>query len=63
MIRLLKIAGQFLVIVALFAGVAALSNRPVYRQTPEGTGIIMLSFVHGANLSVVRDFETGGGLI
>jgi hypothetical protein len=49
MINPIKSVGQLVVIGALFAGVAALSNRPVYRQTPPGTGIIMLSFVHGAD--------------
>lgn len=49
MINPVKIVGQLVVIGALFAGVAALSNRPVYRQTPPGTGIVMLSFVHGAD--------------
>jgi hypothetical protein len=49
MMNSLRIAGQLAVIVALFAGVAVLSDRPMYRQTPEGTGIIMLSFVHGAD--------------
>ena len=49
MINSIKIIGQLIVIGALFAGVAALSNRPVYRQTPPDTGIIMLSFVHGAD--------------
>jgi hypothetical protein len=45
----IRIAGQLIVIGALFAGVAVLSDRPVYRQTPPGTGIIMLSFVHSAD--------------
>jgi len=52
MINPIKIVGQFIVIGALFAGVAALSNRPVYRQTPPGTGIIMLTFVHAADRRV-----------
>jgi hypothetical protein len=38
-----------LVIAALFAAVAAFSDWPVYRQTPRGSGIVMLSFVHGAD--------------
>jgi hypothetical protein len=46
MIDPIKMVGQLIVIGALFAGVAVLSNRPVYRQTPSGTGIIMLAFVH-----------------
>lgn len=32
MINPIKIVGQLLVIGSLFAGVAAISNRPVYRQ-------------------------------
>jgi len=49
MIAILRIGGQFLVIVALFAAVAAFSDRPVYRQTPVGSAIVMLSFVHGSD--------------
>ena len=47
MIDPIKMVGQLIVIGALFAGVAVISNRPVYRQTPSGTGIMMLAFVHG----------------
>jgi hypothetical protein len=47
--RLLRLAGQFAIIAALFAGVAWLSDRPVYRQIPENSGIMMLTFVHGAD--------------
>jgi len=49
MIAILRIGGQFLVIVALFAAVAAFSDRPVYRQTPPGSAIVMLTFVHGSD--------------
>jgi hypothetical protein len=49
MSAVLRASGQFLVIVALFAAVAALSDWPAYRQTPSGTGVLMLSFVHGAD--------------
>ncbi|MFO1109340.1 MAG: hypothetical protein U1E61_09175 [Bradyrhizobium sp.] len=42
-------AGQFLVIVALFAGVAALSDWPRYGQIQQGSGVVMLSFVHSAD--------------
>ncbi len=49
MTRALRIAGQFLVILALFAGVAFLSDRPFYRQIPENSAVMMLSFVHGAD--------------
>lgn len=45
----LRLAGQFLVIGALFAGVAWLSDRPVYRKIPEGSGMMMLTFVHSAD--------------
>jgi len=49
MTRALRIGGQFVVILALFASVAAFANWPVYRQIPQGSGIVMLSFVHGAD--------------
>ena len=45
----LRIAGQFLVIAALFVAVAAFSDWPVYRQISRGSAIVMLSFVHGAD--------------
>jgi hypothetical protein len=45
----LRKCGQLAVIAALFAGVAAFADWPVYRQTPRGTAIVMLSFVHGAD--------------
>jgi len=41
--------GQFLVIAVLFAMAAVFSNWPVYRQIPQGSGIVVLSFVHGAD--------------
>jgi hypothetical protein len=49
MSRALHVVGQFVVIVALFAAVAWLSDRPVYRQLPEGSAVMMLTFVHGAD--------------
>lgn len=49
MIPLLRLAGQFIVILALFGAVAALADWPVYRQIPKDSGIIMLTFVHGAD--------------
>jgi hypothetical protein len=49
MTRALRLAGQFVVIAALFAGVAWLSDRPTYRQIPGDSGIMMLTFVHGAD--------------
>ncbi len=47
----LREVGQFLVVLAVTVGTVALSDWPVYRRTPEGTGVVMLSFVHHA----VRD--------
>jgi len=49
MTKVLRLAGQFVTIAVLFAGVAWLSDRPVYRQIPEGSGMMMLTFVHGAD--------------
>jgi hypothetical protein len=49
MSRALRLMGQFVVIAALFAAVAWLSDRPVYRQIPEGSAVMMLTFVHGAD--------------
>jgi hypothetical protein len=49
MTKVMRLAGQFVVMAALFAGVAWLSDRPVYRQIPEGSGMMMLTFVHGAD--------------
>ncbi len=46
---ILRLAGQFAAILALFAGVAALADWPVYRQIPAGYGVVILTFVHGAN--------------
>lgn len=45
----LRTAGQFVVILALFMAVAAFSNWPVYRQNPQGSAVVMLTFVHGAD--------------
>ena len=49
LIRALRLAGQFVVVAALFAGAASLADRPMYRQTPRDTGIVVLTFVHGAD--------------
>jgi hypothetical protein len=49
MSRVLRLAGQFAVIAALFAGVAWLSDRPTYRQIPQGSAVLMLTFVHSAD--------------
>jgi hypothetical protein len=45
----LRLAGQFIVIAALFAGVAALSDWPSYAQIPKESGVVLLTFVHGAD--------------
>lgn len=45
----IRAAGQFVVILLLFAAVAALANWPVYRQIPEGSALVVLTFVHGAD--------------
>jgi hypothetical protein len=44
-----RTAGQFVIILALFAGVAVLSSRPAWRQIPEQSGVMLLTFVHGAD--------------
>jgi hypothetical protein len=49
MTDLLRGAGQFVVIAALFAGVVTFSNWPAYRQLPEGQAVVTLSLVHGAD--------------
>jgi hypothetical protein len=49
MIKLLKLAGQFVVVAALFAVVAVLSDWPAYRSIPKGHAVVMLSFVHSAD--------------
>ena len=49
MSRPLRLVGQFAVIAALFAAAAWLSDHPTYRQIPEGSAVMMLTFVHGAD--------------
>jgi hypothetical protein len=49
MTRALRLAGQFSIIAALFTAVAWLSDRPIYRQIPERSAVMMLTFVHGAD--------------
>jgi hypothetical protein len=49
MTRLLRTAGQLAAIVLLFAAVSAFSAWPVYRQTPPGTAVLLLTFVHGSD--------------
>ena len=40
---------QFVVIVLLFSAVSAFANWPIYRQIPEGSAVVLLTFVHGAD--------------
>lgn len=44
-----RAAGQFVVILGLFAAVAALADWPVYRQIRRGDALVVLTFVHGAD--------------
>lgn len=46
--RYLRYAGQFVVIAALFAAVVTFAAWPAYRQFPSGSGVVLLTFVHGA---------------
>jgi hypothetical protein len=45
----LRTIGQFAVILLLFSGVAALASRPVYRQIPADSAVVVLTLVHGAD--------------
>lgn len=45
----LALSAGFVLLVLVFAGAAALSNRPLHRSLPEGTGVLTLSFSHGAD--------------
>jgi len=47
----LRLLGQFAVLAALTAFVAAFSNGPAYHQVPAGTGAIKFSFSHQADRS------------
>ena len=49
MMLYLRLAGQFVVIAALFAAVATFADWPAYRQFPPGSAIVLLTFVHGAD--------------
>jgi hypothetical protein len=49
MSKALRICGQFAVIAALFAAVSAFADWPVYRQTPRGSAVVTLTFVHAAD--------------
>lgn len=41
--------GRFAVLALVFAGAAALSDWPRHRALPEDTGVLTLSFTHGAD--------------
>jgi len=45
----LRRTGQFVVILLLFSAVSAFANWPIYRQIPEGSAVVVLTFVHGAD--------------
>jgi hypothetical protein len=49
MIAYARLIGQFAVTLLLFSAVAAFASWPIYRQVPEGSAIIVLAFVHGAD--------------
>lgn len=49
MIAYARMIGQFAVVVLLFSAVTAVANWPVYRQVPEGSAVVLLTFVHGAD--------------
>jgi hypothetical protein len=44
-----RIAGQIVVMAAIFAVVAAFADWPRYRQIPPQSAIVKLSFTHGSN--------------
>lgn len=45
----LGMIARFAVLALVFMAVAALSNRPLYRSLPDDTGVLTLSFSHGAD--------------
>ena len=45
----LAMAGRFAVLALVFAGVAALTDWPAHRSLPQHTGVLTLSFSHGAD--------------
>ena len=45
----LRMIARFAVLALVFMGVAALSNRPLYHSLPKDTGVLTLSFSHGAD--------------
>ncbi len=44
-----RLLGQFVTILALFAAVAVLADWPRLRNLPENSGVVLLSFVYGAD--------------
>jgi hypothetical protein len=49
MIAYARLIGQFVVVLLLFSAVTTLASWPIYRQVPEGSAIVLLTFVHGAD--------------
>lgn len=47
--RVAFMLARLAVLVVVFMAAAALSNWPSHRTLPEGTGVLMLSFAHGAD--------------
>ena len=45
----IRIAGQIVVLTAIFAAVAAFADWPHYQQIPPQSAVIKLSFSHGSN--------------
>lgn len=41
--------GRLVALIVVFAAVAALSDRPALHTLPDGTGVLVLSFSHGAD--------------
>lgn len=52
MTKMLRRTGQFVVILALFAVVSSFAAWPVYRQIPQGSAVVVLTFVHSAGRKV-----------
>lgn len=49
MIASLRIAAQFVALIAVFAAAAVFADWPRYRQIPAQTAVVKLSFTHGSN--------------
>ena len=49
MIKAVAFAGQTVVLMIVFAAVACLADWPRYRQLPQQSAVVKLSFTHGAS--------------